>query len=225
MILFIKHAKTEGPGTLESFFKKAFGDTRTVELLDNGKLPSINDCEAIICLGGPMNVYETEKYQFLKVEESFLSDALKKNIPILGICLGAQLLAKVSGARIIKAENKEIGWYNINLTEEGKADQFFKGLGENLEIFQWHEDSFCVPDTGVLLATSNTCKNQAIRIGKCAWALQFHPEMTKEMIDCWAKNEKDSDRNKMLNGYLAKKNVYDNQSKIMFSNFSKMIVG
>jgi len=225
MILIIKHAKTEGPGTLGYFFGETDWKTKTVELWNKEALPRIDDCEAIISLGGPMNVYETKKYPFLKKEEEFLVKALKKNIPILGICLGAQLLAKVSGAKVTKAENKEIGWYEVRLTKEGKIDPMFKNMNQNLETFQWHEDFFDLPKQGALLATSSACKNQAIRVGCCAWGLQFHPEMTAEMISCWFGNNEKLGKDKALINYYQKKNIYDKQARLMYLNFSRMIAG
>jgi GMP synthase-like glutamine amidotransferase len=225
MILFIKHAKTEGPGTLGYFFGETDWKTKTVELWNKETLPRIDDCEAIISLGGPMNVYETKKYPFLNKEEEFLGKALKKNIPILGICLGAQLLAKAAGAKVEKAQIKEIGWYEASLTKEGKIDPMFKNMNQDLEVFQWHEDSFVLPKQAVLLATSSTCKNQAIRVGRSAWGLQYHPEMTAEMISCWFGNNEKLEKAKALIGYYEKKNIYERQARLMYLNFSRAIAG
>ncbi|MFA6282068.1 MAG: type 1 glutamine amidotransferase [Candidatus Omnitrophota bacterium] len=225
MILMIKHARTEGPGTLGEFFKATSWEIRVTELWNKALLPRINDCEAIISLGGPMNVYETEKYSFLKKEEEFLIKALEKNIPILGICLGAQLLAKASGAKVIKAKHKEIGWYEVKLTTEGKQDPLFRNMVKNLEVFQWHEDSFGVPKQAELLATSGTCKNQAIRVGKNAWGLQYHPEMTAEMINCWFGKKENSAKDKALLDYYQKRNLYEAQARLMYFNFSRIIAG
>lgn len=225
MILFIKHAKTEGPGTLGEFFKETSWETRVVELWNKQALPDIALCEAIISLGGPMNVYETKKYPFLKKEEAFLRKALKKNIPVLGICLGAQLLAKVSGAKVGKAKCKEIGWYTVRLTKAAKNDPLFKGMNEDMEVFQWHEDSFDVPENGNLLVTSDSCKNQAIRVGDNAWGLQFHPEMTREMINCWFKDSDNLVKDKALLGFYENREVYDAQARLLYLNFCRMIAG
>jgi GMP synthase-like glutamine amidotransferase len=184
MILFIKHAQTEGPGTLGDFFSGTW-QAETVELYRNEVLPSVDDCDAIISLGGPMNVYETKKYPFLEKEEELFRKALKKRIPLLGICLGAQLLAKVCGAKVTKAENREIGWYEIKFCEAAAGDPLFKSLGQGIPVFQWHEDTFEIPKSATLLASTTTCENQAFRVADFAWGLQFHPEMTKEMIETW----------------------------------------
>ena len=103
MILFIKHIDIEGPGTLGEFFEQTAWTVKTVNLHKGEELPPLDLCEAIVSLGGPMNVYETDIYPFLEVEEDFLKNALKKNIPILGICLGGQLLAKILRGKVEKS--------------------------------------------------------------------------------------------------------------------------
>ncbi len=224
MILIIKHAKIEGPGTLGDFFRETSWKTGVVELWKTQALPRVDDCEAIISLGGPMNVYETKKYPFLEKEESFLKKALKENIPVLGICLGAQLLAKAASAKVEKAENKEIGWYTVGLTKAGGDDLLFKRTGKDLKVFQWHEDSFNVPESGNLLATAATCRNQAIRVGKNAWGLQFHPEMTEGMLEAWLSDTEEAlDEKEIMLNYFKVKQIYDRQAQMMYLNFATAI--
>lgn len=127
MILFIKHADTEGPGTLEEAFKDTSHKTQIVNLNRHQSLPDLKQCAAIISLGGPMNVYQSDKYPFLKAEENFLKKAIAQNIPVLGVCLGAQLLAKVCGAEVNRAQGQEIGWYDLTLTKEARRDPLFSG--------------------------------------------------------------------------------------------------
>jgi GMP synthase-like glutamine amidotransferase len=224
MILFIKHAKTEGPGTLEDFFAAISWEVKTVDLWENKPLPDLDDCEAIVSLGGPMNVYESDKYKFLKKEEEFLKSAIKNSVPVLGICLGAQLLAKIAGAKITKAPEKEIGWYKVYLTKDADCDLLFRGMTNPLDVFQWHEDTFDIPKGVTLLATSKICRNQAFRFSKCAWGLQFHPEMTENMFEAWlrATNEK-LDKSKIVLDYLKVKQLYDKQASMMYLNFATAI--
>ncbi len=139
----------------------------------------------LVVLGGPMNVDETDTYPFLKREVQWIREALASQVPILGICLGSQLLAKALGAAIYPNRTKEIGWYEINLTEQAAEDLLFLGLPASLIVFQWHGDTFDLPKGAVLLATSPQCRNQAFRMGDNAWGLQFHPEMTTDLIDRW----------------------------------------
>lgn len=185
MILIIKHIEIEGPGTLGEFFKETGWKTKVVELGKGDTFPSMDECEAIVSLGGPMNVYETHKYPFLEKEDALLKEALKEEVPVLGICLGAQLLAKAAGAKVRKAKQKEIGWYKVDLTQESMNDPLLKGLGKSLKVFQWHEDTFDIPAGGVRLAESQACANQAFRIGPNAYGLQFHIEITPEMVESW----------------------------------------
>jgi GMP synthase (glutamine-hydrolysing) len=191
-VLFIKHIDIEGPGTIADFLDSNNVPHRTISPFDGDAYPDDPAaCSAIVSLGGPMNVYEEEKYPFLKLEDSFLKDAVKKEVPILGICLGAQLLAKAVGAKVERAKAKEIGWYKIPLTSEGKEDPLFHGIDNELNVFQWHGDTFNIPDGGKHLAESKLCPNQAFKYGRNAYGIQFHVEVTEQMIIEWTKAYKD----------------------------------
>lgn len=224
MIVIIKHIGIEGPGTLKDYLVRAGFAFRVVNVAKNEALPPLDECQAIVSLGGPMNVYETAKYPFLAKEESFLKEALVKRKPILGICLGAQILAKITGAAIEKATTKEIGCYDVELTPEASSDPLFEGLGQRLSVFQWHEDTFGIPIGGKLLAEGAKCRNQAFRFGDCAWGLQFHPEITKDMIVEWLDYyQNDLDRDKLLSDYSKIEDKYKQQAKTLYDNFCKVI--
>lgn len=185
-VLFIKHIDIEGPGTIADFLDSNNVPHRTISPFDGDTYPDDPAaCLAIVSLGGPMNVYEEEQYPFLKLEDSFLKDAVKKEVPILGICLGAQLLAKAVGAEVTKADAKEIGWYKIPLTSDGREDPLFRGIDNELNVFHWHGDTFKIPAEGKRIAESKICPNQAFRYGKNAYGIQFHIEVTKQMISEW----------------------------------------
>lgn len=223
MILILKHISVEGPGSLGEFFKNTGRETETVELGKKDKLPrSFLGIDGIIILGGPMNVYEEEKYPFLKDEDVFLKKAINAGIPILGICLGAQLIAKAAGAKVKKAQQKEIGWYNVNLTADGKADPLFKNSDNELKVFQWHEDTFEIPENAVLLATSKSCRNQAFRLGKNTYGLQFHIEVTADMIESWSK-EYSAKNNQMVRDYYKSKGKFNRRANRMYLNFEGII--
>ena len=231
MILIMQHVSIEGTGTLGGFFGSIYRDVRTVNLEKGDRLPGgLKNIKAIVVLGGPMNVYEVDKYPFLKDENSLLLTALKNKIPILGICLGAQLLAKSAGALVKKAPNSEIGWYDIFLTEDGIKDELFNGLDGTLKVFQWHEDTFEIPKGGILLATSDTCRNQAFRIGPNAYGLQFHIEITEDMIKTWTSEYLDNNAvalqnkaEKMRRDYMAIEDVFNKQTRKVYLNFLKLI--
>ena len=137
----------------------------------------------LILLGGPMSA--NDPLPFLHHQLEALEIALARQIPILGICLGAQLLAKAAGGNIYRNHNKEIGFYDVHLTNEGRADPILGKLNATECVFHWHSDTFDLPAGAKLLATSSLTRNQAFRIGESAYGLQFHPEVKPEMIAQW----------------------------------------
>ena len=225
MILILKHEGSEGAGTLKEFLSNTRYGTREVALYNNEALPSLDDCDAIVSMGGPMNVYEESRYSFLELENEFLKKAIEKRRPVLGICLGAQLLAKCARGRVAKAAAKEVGWSKVRLTKAAHTDPLFKGMPETMDVFQWHEDTFAIPSNGALLATGDAVKHQAMRVGESAWALQFHPEMTAQIIGDWILRDRlgDAAGKEMLDSYTALRAEYHRQSEILYSNFVEII--
>lgn len=143
------------------------------------------DVAGLIVMGGTMNVDQTDRFGFLATEIDWLRAAVDAELPTLGICLGAQLLAKALGARVRANPVQEIGWYPIDLLSETSADGLFSGSGPRETVFHWHGETFDLPPGAVLLAQGETCRHQAFRYGPGAYGLQFHPEMTGEMVDKW----------------------------------------
>jgi len=185
-VIILQHSDAEGPGTLQTFFTDLGWNVRLIHLgINRLDLSELIGCACVISMGGPMNVYETDKYPFLKSEEDFLKMALARRIPILGICLGSQMLAKACGAKVIKSPVKEIGWYTVKATPAAKRDALFASLMPELKVFQWHEDMFELPANAVLLATGDGCETQAFRMGKNAYGFQFHIEADPDMIENW----------------------------------------
>ncbi|MDD5595234.1 MAG: type 1 glutamine amidotransferase [Candidatus Omnitrophica bacterium] len=227
-IIILKHIEIEGPGSIEEFFRNTVWPLKTIDLWLGKDLPEkFDNIAAVISLGGPMNVYEEERYPFLKSENDFLQRAIKEEIPILGICLGAQLLAKACKAKVKKLGQKEIGWYEINLTSEGKNDLLFEGLSCDLEAFQWHEDTFERPTGSIFLAESAICANQAFRFGSNAYGLQFHVEVTPAMIETWmnhyAKDSSLSGAKEMLIEAYKKEEALKKTANLIYLNFARII--
>ena len=229
MVLFIKHIGIEGPGTIADFLDDNKILYTVIDLSSGDKLPKLKkDFQSIICLGGPMNVYEEEKYPFLREEDIFLRRVVEDEAPFLGICLGAQLIAKATGVRVTKNPEKEIGWYKIVLNDNGLKDDLYKGLPEMFTVFQWHGDTFGIPSGGKRLAFSELCQNQALKYGRNIYGIQFHVEVTKTMIAQWAdayKGELESlqgivsDKQKMLEGYEKLSKTYMKQAEQFYVNF------
>jgi GMP synthase (glutamine-hydrolysing) len=184
-VLIIKHVDIEGPGLIEHCLEQEKISYQILELKAGVHLPSLDDFTHIVILGGPMNVYEEEHYPFLREEDLFIKEAIQRGKSILGICLGAQLIAKALGAKVLKAPVKEIGWYDVSLTRIGSIDPLFSKLPKTFSVFQWHEDTFEIPKSAMLIATSSPVPRQAFRYGEKVYGLQFHLEVTEEMICEW----------------------------------------
>jgi GMP synthase (glutamine-hydrolysing) len=183
--LIIKHVDIEGPGLIEYCLEQEKISYQILELKAGVHLPKLDGFTHIVFLGGPMNVYEEDRYSFLRDEDLFIKEAIQRGKSILGICLGAQLIAKALGAKVFKAPVKEIGWYDVSLTRIGSRDPLFSNLPKTLSVFQWHEDTFEIPKSAKLIATSSPVPRQAFRYGEKVYGLQFHLEVTEEMICEW----------------------------------------
>jgi GMP synthase (glutamine-hydrolysing) len=154
---------------------------------ENAEDLCVEQAQALVFMGGPMSV--NDSLTWLRQEERYLVRAMSSGVPVLGICLGAQLLAKCLGARVYPMERKEIGWYPVRFTEAGLSDPLFEGLACSETVFHWHGETFDLPAGSVRLAESGLCINQAFRLGSDLYGLQFHPEVTPDMIESWCRED------------------------------------
>ncbi len=188
MILVLQNISIEGPGTLGRFLRDRGFSLRVVDLSRGDPVPtSLEGVTAVVVLGGPMNVDDEETSPFLRREKLLLREVLSRDVPCLGICLGAQLLAQVAGGEVFRAAAPEVGMGTVRLTDEGRRDPLFRGLSGILEVFQWHGDTFSLPPGAVGLASSEVCPQQAFRMGRAVYGLQFHVEIEEADIAVWGR--------------------------------------
>jgi GMP synthase-like glutamine amidotransferase len=140
--------------------------------------------DGLFVLGGGMNVTEADRKPYLRTEIGVLEDALARSQPVLGVCLGSQLLAAAAGASVHRARTPEIGWREVELCSAASADRVVGALPRRFTAFQWHSYAFEIPSGGVELARNEVCP-QAYRVGEAAWGVQFHPEVTGEILAAW----------------------------------------
>lgn len=186
--IFVHDPKEDGGNIRSLLLKKGF-TVREFHLYKGERPQEAYRCDALVLMGGPMSVKEEGRYPFLKTEKLFLEKWLKSGRPLLGICLGAQLIADVLGGRVYKGPVPEIGWSEVRLTLQGIQDPVFSKFPSAMLVFQWHEETFDLPAGAVLLASSPLYPNQAYRIGKTVYGVQFHLEVTFEMVKDWLKEE------------------------------------
>lgn len=184
-VLILQHHPEEGPGSLGEFLLGKGADLATVHAYKGEQPPAGPEgFAALVSMGGPMNVYEEDKYPWLAPENRLLAKSAHAGLPILGICLGAQLLAKALEAKVVRSPQEEIGWYDAELTAVAEADPLLAGVAPKVPVMQWHGDMFQVPEGGRLLATGQPCPHQAFG-WKNAYGLQFHVEVTPEILKAW----------------------------------------
>ncbi len=186
-ILLVQHAESEGPGLLAQALDERRLPVRLVRADRGESVPrGAAGAAAVIILGGPMGAYEEDRFPHLKDEILLASDALRLGVPILGVCLGAQVLAAAAGARVYRGPAQEIGWFPTTLTAAGRADPILGLLPGEAMVFHWHGDTFDPPPGATLLASSRLYEQQAFRLSPRAWGVQFHPEITEAMVNDWA---------------------------------------
>jgi GMP synthase (glutamine-hydrolysing) len=181
-IHIIQHALFENEGIITEWALKKKHRLSYTHIYKNEIFPKISNIDFLIILGGAMGAYEEYLYPWLKTEKKYIEDAIKSNKIVLGICLGAQLIANVLGAKVFPHKNKEIGWWNISSTLSSKQNKFFNAFPESYTAFHWHGDTFDLPQSATLMASSGATTNQAFVYGNNVVGLQFHFEITESLL-------------------------------------------
>jgi GMP synthase-like glutamine amidotransferase len=169
----LQHVSFETPGLLLDVLREKGYSLGITALYLGEELPPVKDFETLIIMGGPMSVHDEKLFPWLRAEKELIGDAIKNGKKVLGICLGAQLIAEVAGARVYPNKEKEIGFWPV---------QWIDRPGEDEVFFHWHGETFDLPAGAGLLASTQACTNQAFRMGDNVLGIQFHPEVTPQLI-------------------------------------------
>ncbi len=190
-LLVFQHVATEPLGHLDPLLRASGVRIRYVNFEREPRAePDVRRYDALVVLGGPMNVDQADRMPHLHFEMSAIREAMERELPVLGICLGAQLLAQAMGGVVHPNPVPEIGWYRLHTRAAAHDDRLFRHFERHPNyVFQWHAYTFALPPGAVPLAWSRKCRNQAYRLGKCAWGLQFHLEADDALIGRWLASE------------------------------------
>lgn len=187
-ILYLQHVPFEGLGSIERWALENGHSLSRVRLFAGDPFPSLERFQWLIVMGGPMSIYDEKDHVWLKAEKWFVRQVIEAGKPVLGICLGAQLIADVLGAKVTKGKHKEIGWFPVRLDEAFAQTRLGQALPAEMNVFHWHGETFELPAGAHLIGSSEVCENQGFIYGDRVIGLQFHLEMTatgaQELISC-----------------------------------------
>jgi GMP synthase (glutamine-hydrolysing) len=181
--LILLHVACEGPGLIGEIFRERGIETDLIRLYEGGLVPhDLGATSGLVVMGGPMGVYETNQYPHLRDELKLIESAVRQNRPVLGVCLGSQLLAAALGARVYPGKQKEIGWYAVELQDGARQDPLWRDQPRSFMPLHWHGDIFELPKGAVSLAASALTQHQAFRYGDRSYGLLFHLEVTPQQL-------------------------------------------
>ena len=182
-IHYFQHVTFEGLGMIREWAQRRGCDLSCTTFYESGwKIPDLQSYDALIIMGGPMGVYDERDYPWLSAEKAHIRAAIDAGKPVLGICLGAQLIAAALGVKVSSMPNKEIGWFPVAITDEGAGHPILKGINYAMDVLHWHGDRFEIPAGALHLMSSRACDNQAFVYDDRVLGLQFHLEMDEPAI-------------------------------------------
>ena len=181
---YLQHVPFEGLGSIETWLQNAGYEITSTKLYESAELPSPDEIDFLVVMGGPMSVNDEDQLPWLVLEKEFVRKVIASGKPVLGICLGAQLIANAMGGKVFPNAVKEIGWFPIRSVLSNAASAFV--FPESVEVFHWHGETFSLPSGAIRIAESDGCENQAFQIGRSVVGLQFHletmPESARELV-------------------------------------------
>jgi GMP synthase-like glutamine amidotransferase len=188
-VLSVTHGPTVPGGVFDEAVESCGHELERWQVPD-GNLPDpAHGYDAVMVFGGSQHPDQDDRFAWLGHEEEFLREVLAEDVPVVGVCLGAQMLARAAGASVGPVSTPEIGWLDVSLTTDGIADPVLGVLPTRATVFQWHHYLFSLPPSGLALAESEVCL-QAFRLdGRQAWGMQFHAEVTREMVSSWVEED------------------------------------
>jgi GMP synthase-like glutamine amidotransferase len=178
----IHHAPFEGLGCIENWITSKRFPLSSTNIYKFDNLPDTVSFDLLIIMGGPMGVYDEERFSWLKDEKNLIKKSIEENKIVLGICLGSQLIADVLGAKVYPNKFKEIGWFPVNFTSSEQNNFLFSSFPKKLNVFHWHGNTFNLPKGALHIAENSVCRNQAFTFNERVIGLQFHLEMTETAI-------------------------------------------
>lgn len=226
-ILILKNISREGPGLIEDVLMEHHLKHEIIEPERILQIKSLENLGALIVLGGPNSANDTDIQ--MKSELTLIRKVINAEIPYLGICLGLQTMVKAYGGNVVKCEIKEIGFrnprhefYKIKLTQQGRRDDLFKNLPDELPVFQLHGETVKLTPDMILLASGASCENQIVKIGANAYGIQCHFELKADMLDLWIEHDEDLqllDRHRVMSDFQTLHNDYEKTGRQLINNF------
>jgi GMP synthase-like glutamine amidotransferase len=177
---YFQHVPFEGIGNIEPWLIAKGYEITSTRFYKAAELPDYKKVDLLIIMGGPMSVNDEEKFPWLVAEKEFIRNCIEAGKPVLGICLGSQLIANAMGAKVYRNREKEIGWFPVKGIEHPDPSTF--RFPYTFEVFHWHGDTFDLPEGAICLASSEATINQAFQLGKSTIGIQFHPETTPALL-------------------------------------------
>lgn len=181
-IHYLQHVSFERPGAIAQWAGARGHEIKGTRVFAHEPFPRHDSFDALVLMGGPMSANDEARFPWIRREKRLIAESIARGTPVLGVCLGAQLIADVAGARVYPAATPEIGWFPVRLTRGAQSHAVFRDLPSEFVPLHWHGETFGLPGDAVLLAESSACSHQAFALGASVLGLQFHLEATAESV-------------------------------------------